>query len=135
MKTINFAEQFVPLIESGRKTQTRRLMKVQPSYAGGGWKFGGGDTFQRNRYQNILQKQAFKIGDVFLVNDTDLKCEIIKIRPARVRDISEEDVFAEGGPRSHSSIDIVSRDFGYKDFARSWFGQKWESIYPGSWYP
>lgn len=133
MKTINFAEQFVPLIESGRKTQTRRLMKVQPSYAGGGWKFGGGDTFQRNRFQNILKKQSFKIGEIFSVNGTDLHCEITAIRVERVRDISQEDSISEGAPKSHSSIDFVSRQFGFKDFSRSWFGQKWESIYPGSW--
>lgn len=53
---------------------------------------------------------------------------IKSIRVERVQDITEADVRLEGGPPSHPSIDVVSREFGYKNFAISWFAQLWDSI-------
>lgn len=60
--------------------------------------------------------------------------EITEIRVQRVKDISQADAIAEGAPPSHTSIDRVSREYGYADFTRSWYAQLWDSINgPGSW--
>ncbi|ENO80302.1 hypothetical protein [Thauera sp. 63] len=60
--------------------------------------------------------------------------EITAIRVERLNEISQSDARAEGAPPSHLSIDRVSREFGFADFPRSWFGQLWEHINgPGSW--
>ena len=59
---------------------------------------------------------------------------IMDVRVERLQDITQQDAIAEGAPESHSSIDRISRHFGYQDFSRSWFAQKWEEINgPGAW--
>lgn len=60
--------------------------------------------------------------------------EVTGVRVERLQDISQADAVAEGAPPSHPSIDRVSREFGFADFPRSWYGQLWEQINgPGSW--
>lgn len=60
--------------------------------------------------------------------------EITGVRVERLQEISEADARAEGAPPGHPSIDRVSREFGFADFPRSWYGQMWEQINGrGSW--
>lgn len=60
--------------------------------------------------------------------------ELTEVRVEQLQEISQADAIAEGAPPSHPSIDVVSREFGYPDFSRSWYAQLWESINgEGSW--
>lgn len=60
--------------------------------------------------------------------------EVKSVGVERLQDITQKDAIAEGAPESHSSIDPISRRFGYQDFSRSWFAQTWEDIHgPGAW--
>ena len=63
-----------------------------------------------------------------------LTLEITSVRVESLQDISRADAIAEGAPPSHPSINQISREFGFADFSRSWYGQLWDQINgPGSW--
>ncbi|UPK82554.1 hypothetical protein LW139_07655 [Proteus vulgaris] len=55
--------------------------------------------------------------------------EITDVRVEQLQDISKQDAISEGAPQGHYSIDVISKQFGFPDFSRSWFAQIWMDIY------
>lgn len=192
-----FNGEMVRAILDGRKTQTRRLMKIQPKPCNHsnwpehspitqwksdstGWYCGvcaNGISIDHRQRAKAIVCPFGAIGDRIWVRETwaeagagapELKLyranypahvpphyenvppveeirwtpsihmprwasrillEITDVRVERLNSISQADAIAEGAPPSHPSIDAVSRQFGFPDFSRSWFGQTWQSIY------
>jgi hypothetical protein len=187
-----FSKPMVLALLDGSKTQTRRLIKVQPQVTEqrlrelGGWVEG----LTLSEQVNAAWQHGFidvdcpygKSGDRIWVRETwrriepgwcgcsdfcphmggakydyfatgsgdeDTKwkpsihmprgasridLEITGVRVERLQNISKADAIAEGAPPSHRSIDRISREFGYKDFPRSWYAQLWDQINgAGSW--
>ncbi|WP_393930170.1 ASCH domain-containing protein [Citrobacter freundii] len=188
-----FNGEMVRAILDGRKTQTRRIMKVQPSDGfhpthngydldlNAHWYTPG--VVDKNGYLQPAKKDVFgvadenegytcpfgAVGDRIWVRETwarynidqdshdmayratppadwpeegrwrpsihmprwasRLMLEITGVRVERLNAISQADAIAEGAPPSHPSIDCVSREYGFPDFSRSWFGQTWQHIY------
>ncbi|WP_049246386.1 ASCH domain-containing protein [Morganella morganii] len=137
---IKFSDEMLAAVIDGRKTQTRRIMKPQPvlngnfyEVFGAGWSKGikrvtvaPGHSLERNFPYGLVDKKI-----PFADKDGNIKgeIEIVDVWLQRVQEISQEDAIAEGAPPNHSSIDAVSRYFGFPDFPRSWFGQAWWHIY------
>lgn len=198
-RPVIFNGEMVRAIRDGRKTQTRRVIKPQPTLSertGFNWKgfaygigsshkdtvrnfanclktcpFGqvGDRLWVREAYQgplfNFDQMEAYledtskferpefceyradggKAPEYYDADDnlrygwrpsihmprwaSRILLEITAVRVEQLKDISQPDAIAEGGPPSHPSIDAVSRDYGFPDFSRSWFAQTWQHIY------
>lgn len=190
---IIFNSEMVRAILDGRKTQTRRVMKVQPVLNGDRWEVYSASVEKGNKsipvtpWGSIENNCPFgKIGDRIYVRETycegrideydaehpldrylyvdqssegivykemcisdDIRIdevvwkpsihmpkklariwlEITDVRVERLNDISQSDAIAEGAPPSHPTIDAISRECGFPDFPRSWFGQTWWHIY------
>lgn len=137
---IKFSDEMLAAVIDGRKTQTRRLMKPQPvlngnfyEVFGAGWSKGikrvtvaPGHSLERNFPYGLVDKKI-----PFADKDGNIKgeIEIVDVWLQQVQEISQQDAIAEGAPPSHPTIDAVSREYGFPDFSRSWFGQTWWHIY------
>lgn len=140
---IKFSEEMLAAVMDGRKTQTRRLIEPQPKVTEkrlrelDAWQ----DDYTLSEQVCAAWRHGFidddcpygKAGDVipFADKDGNIKgeIEIVDVWLQQVQDISRADAIAEGAPPSHPTIDAVSRECGFPDFSRSWFGQTWWHIY------
>jgi len=102
MKTINFTEQELGQIRLGNKTQTRRPIK-------------------NPKFYDPDYLQPYEVGDIFQIEDTDLKIKITDVRFEKLQEISEEDSFKEGIDPSqcYKAAFVPIREF----------NELWNSIY------
>lgn len=192
-RPITFNAEMVRAILARRKTQTRRIIKPQPTlsvrtgFNWNGYAYGIGSSRKdtARNFANCFKTCPFgQVGDRMWVRETfrvhsratdvatlvyrasernswteqtnrvpvsvcdkpvspekwtpsihmprwasRILLEITSVRVEQLKDISQPDAIAEGGPPSHPSIDAVSRDYGFPDFSRSWFAQTWQHIY------
>ena len=108
MKTMNFTAENIALIESGRKYQTRRPIKLQPpscwrdvepdELGGGAWMWGPPADNARH-----VIAPPYVVGEFVRVAYPDRECvqpaitiEITGVRCERLQAISEADAIAEG---------------------------------------
>lgn len=140
---IKFNDAMLTAVMNGRKTQTRRPIKPQPKVTEdelrklGAWQ----DGYTLSEQVCAAWRHGFidpdcpygEICDIISIADKDGnikgKIEITDLWLQQVQEISQQDVMKEGAPPSHPSIDIVSREYGFPDFSRSWFAQTWIDIY------
>ncbi|WP_368903800.1 ASCH domain-containing protein [Providencia sp. 2.29] len=137
---IKFNDAMLAAVMDGRKTQTRRPMKVQPVLNGNWWEVYGAGWGKDSKSMPAVPGHSLanncpygKVGEIISVADKDGnikgKIEITDVWIQQVQEISQQDAMKEGAPPSHPSIDIVSREYGFPDFSRSWFAQVWMDIY------
>lgn len=105
-KSIKFSERMVKAISEGKKTQTRRVLPVQPEEVD-----SSGDIalLTLNDKVHIIGEAPFipahNVGDIFCVQEslpagawreTSIKLKITSIKVQRLLAISEDDAVAEG---------------------------------------
>ncbi|EMN5659964.1 ASCH domain-containing protein [Providencia rettgeri] len=140
---IKFNDAMLAAVMNGSKTQTRRPIEPQPKVTEdelrnlGAWQEG----YSLSEQVCAAWRHGFidpdcpygEIGGIVNIADKDGnfkgKIEITDVWLQQVQEISQQDAMKEGAPPSHSSIDIVSRKYGFPDFSRSWFAQVWIDIY------
>lgn len=136
---IKFNDAMLAAVMDGRKTQTRRPIDKETlrlfdiaSEAGECFPLGynADEPFEKYHLEFFPYGE---IGDIISAADKDGnikgKIEITDVWLQQVQEISQQDAMKEGAPPSHPSIDIVSREYGFPDFSRSWFAQTWIDIY------
>ncbi|MGO2306885.1 MAG: hypothetical protein ACTH5W_19525 [Providencia sp.] len=140
---IKFNDSMLAAVMDGSKTQTRRPIEPQPKVTEDelrnldAWQEGCTLSEQvcaawRHGFIDVDCPYG-EIGDIINFADKDGnikgKIEITDICLQQAQEISLQDAMKEGAPPNHSSIDIVSREYGFPDFSRSWFAQIWMDIY------
>lgn len=145
-RPIRFNDEMMRAILEGRKTMTRRVVKVDglqiaPSFTRVEYKPGltcENSADRENGWLEIRDCPYGKVGKLLLIKGMSL--EITNIRIERLQDITEKAAIAEGIERSSINNDL------WKDYFGEWKGKKlkkrlpcyspifsymtlWESIY------
>ncbi|MEI9714891.1 ASCH domain-containing protein [Moellerella wisconsensis] len=122
---IKFNDAMLAAVMDGRKTQTRRPMKIQPVLNGNWWKVYGAGWGKNSKSMPAVPGHTLanncpygQVGDIINFADKDGnikgKIEITDIWIQQVNDISESDAKAEGFDGKLNSCT--------SDFAAVWIG-------------
>lgn len=122
---IKFNDAMLAAVMDGRKTQTRRPMKIQPVLNGNWWEVYGAGWGKNSKSMPAVPGHTLanncpygQVGDIINVADKDGnikgKIEITDIWIQQVNDISESDAKAEGFDGKLNSCT--------SDFAAVWIG-------------
>ena len=118
---IKFTSEMIGAILDHEKTQTRRLVKPQPT-------------------NGEQPPPKYQIGDILWIESTDVLLEVTAIRMERLNDITEDDAEAEGVHACDGMFDDadycrIAKEIGSAiGDLKPCFVQLWQSIYgPDSW--
>lgn len=103
MKTIKFTDKMLQLIKDGKKTQTRRVIKLDSSR----YSFNGFDEnllkgFEVYFYDNVEKKYAkniiakYDIDETIQIQNSEIKLQITDINVESIQDISPINICREG---------------------------------------
>lgn len=131
------APMFLALL-GGTKTQTRRIMKPQPSDSH--WEpvepvlWGSEDSSYPINSDDALSMCPYGVpGDILTVRGSNVALEIVSIRVERLNHISEEDARAEG-VTAHDMYNADGLAFADGCTHKATFSNLWKSIYgAGAW--
>lgn len=134
---IKFNDAMLAAVMDGRKTQTRRPMKIQPVLNGNWWEVYGAGWGKNSKSMPAVPGHTLanncpygQVGDIINVADKDGnikgKIEITDIWIQQVNDISESDAKAEGfdGKLNSCTSDFAAVWIGVYGID-SWVGSAW----------